>query len=106
MTDKELLVLAAKAVGYVRMVYRDKVPYVSDKLNGGDFVAWNPLISDGDALRLVVKLGILVVVDDIGVSTQVVNFGFWDENFKVNEDRYAKTRRTIVRAAAEIGRAN
>ena len=74
---------------------------------------WNPLINDGDALRLAVKLNI-----DLTHSWSVVN---GDDNYPMasiyassNEensfyelkgsDPYAATRRAIVYVAAEIGR--
>ena len=87
MTDHELLEAAAKAAGY-------------------DFVIgyWNPLTDDGDALRLAVKLGITVY--------QNLAEAGWDDDegnprtvWEGGDDQYAATRRVIVRAAAEIGRA-
>jgi len=67
---------------------------------GWEQIAWNPLISDGDALRLAVKLGI---------GCYSIRGASWaDDNGKIyrelhNGDPYAATRRAIVRAAAEIG---
>lgn len=45
MENRELLILAAKAAGY-------------GNEEGSGY--WNPLMDDGDALRLAVKLGIQV----------------------------------------------
>lgn len=78
MTNKELLELAAKADGLGKRV--------------AELGLWNPIDSDGDALRLAVHLGI-----DIAK----VQAKFYD---KSSTDPYAATRRAIVRAAAEIGR--
>lgn len=85
---------------------------------------WNPLINDGDALRLVVKLkfnlaykpidndiypkeksGITVwlrhpVVYGLPHTTKLSSFVYEQHN----DDHYAATRRAIVRAAAEIGK--
>ena len=95
MTDRELLELAAKAAGY-------EVARESDTGRGllltGVLHVWNPLESDGDAFRLVIRLKELDLWKD---ATQVEpkNIeGFWDG------DPYAATRRAIVRAAAELGK--
>lgn len=94
MTDRELLELAAKAVGlYVKYPVEDH----DDRLLGlkvkphrqaGRYtsVHWNPLTDDGDALRLAVKLNMSVEIE------------MW------NEDKPAATRLAIVRAAAEVGK--
>ena len=101
MTDKELLELAAKAAG----IEKDwSGAYFSEK--GG---IWNPLTDDGDALRLAVKLNLIVCLltaiertfiyfpaENIGGKFHVVE--------QHNDDPYAATRRAIVRAAAELGR--
>ncbi len=101
MTDKELLELAAKAAGrvfgdsvgeYVMRNICGHVMPVRRNANGTD-TAWNPLTDDGDALRLAVKLEI--VLD--GFMHRVTQ-----EEFTI--DPYAATRRAIVRAAAEIGK--
>lgn len=100
-TDKELLELAAKAIGTI---------YV-DGASWDDEAGWNPLDDDGAALRLVVKLGISVqhsaMFDTLEPSIETFDsedrFDGWFEQPKGN-DPYAATRRAIVRAAAEIGR--
>ena len=92
MTDRELLELAAKAAGYKKRFVH--------------YLGWNPLIDDGDALRLAVKLGLGVSVPLGYKRTDVVAFS--DSRINVIEshgsDPLAATRRAIVRAAAEIGR--
>ncbi len=103
MTDRELLELAATAAGFARMKYFDDVPYVSSDLNGELWHAWNPLTDDGDAFRLAVKLDLDVFQAVTYQEVQVVGalkstvFEGW------GSDKYAATRRAIVRAAAEIG---
>lgn len=87
MSDRELLELAAKAA------------------DGG---LWNPLTDDGDALRLAVKLRLLVSIcpfhtsvrwyDEVKSETHEIEQ--WDNGMTPEE----WTRRAIVRAAAEIAR--
>ncbi|NOV27399.1 hypothetical protein E5S69_28260 [Cupriavidus necator] len=104
MTDRDLLVLAAKAAGMRLM----RTPDV-----GGVFVLdgreWNPLEDDGDALRLAVSLHICIEFGYCADDAPIVYCGRseyrrdWPQmaNFP---DPYKATRRAIVRAAAEIGR--
>jgi hypothetical protein len=87
MTDKELLELAAKAIGL-------KLQY--NYLGGRDAnQPWDPLTDDGDALRLAVKLKLLSPELDPRIAIAPLD----------SEYPYAATRRAIVRAAAEIGKA-
>jgi hypothetical protein len=111
MTDRELLELAAKAAGYdFNRVWHDEQsgilvwepPIIYESRD------WNPLADDGDALRLAVKLRI-----DVHHSTTMVvaerDTAF--DRFEVavaelkGDDDFSATRRAIVRAAAEIGKA-
>jgi hypothetical protein len=106
MTDRELLELAAKAAGVPK---RD----LSDRFDCWEETpiqihrAWSPLTNDGDALRLAVKIGITVNPpyehDDVATASH------WKSNYfqieKAGSNPYAATRRAIVRAAAEIGKA-
>lgn len=103
MTDKELLEAAARAAGYT--------PTTSDN---GEFVVfealeprdWNPLIDDGDAFRLAVKLGITIAPFPVGARVRFQNHILDTCEVEVSgDDPYAATRRAIVRAAAEIGNA-
>jgi hypothetical protein len=113
MKDRELLELAAKAAEY---------PIHSDamfvKAGGGTETlymgkngpAWNPLTDDGDALRLAVKLRMRI--DVLPWATDANPWNAYDTNnsdaIRHNEypdDSCAATRRAIVRAAAEIGKA-
>ena len=97
MTDRELLELAAKAIGGSLVWTGDTcLLFDAEKCTSG---AWNPLTDDGDALRLAVKLG-------ISVQHEIERGIIWC-NHQVTPnttDPYAATRRAIVRAAAEIGR--
>lgn len=105
MTDRELLELAAKAAGEGPVI-----AFVNGALILGPASRsreWNPLTSDGDALRLAVKLGLLVDADKSIEASEAWSGGvpFVREDWPRHPDPYAATRRAIVRAAAEIGRA-
>ena len=100
MTDRELLEIAAKAAGV------ELWPGCNYRAGKGIFCAsgrawWNPLTDDGDALRLAVKLRLIV-----NVELDEVSACNWDgvSVFElIDGDPYAATRRAIVRAAYEIG---
>ena len=103
-TDRELLELAAKAGG-VELGYWCP--------NNGAFWCgeyWNPLVDDGDAFRLAVKLRMVVDTDYNGganAGSAAVDFGEPEYGYQEGQgkpDPYAATRRAVVRAAAEIGK--
>lgn len=103
MTDRELLELAAKAAGIAgwRQCGPDNDPYLAMFYDDHDEY-FNPLFDDGDALRLAVNLRIHLTNSavDAWASTEKV---MAIEPLK--NDPCAATRRAIVRAAAEIGKA-
>jgi hypothetical protein len=92
-SDHRLLELAAKAAG---MEYSDRQWSEYDE----DYVTWNPLTDDGDALRLAVKLKLKIrfyTNDDVVV-------GDGEDAYEcMSGEPYSATRRAIVKAAAEIG---
>jgi hypothetical protein len=104
MTDRELLELAAKAAGMTLDNLGDRVVR---REPDGQPVYWNPLTDDGDALRLAVKLNIVIwECDQYDRAMAEVRYGeargeYWE---LVGEDKYSSTRRAITRAAAEIGK--
>ena len=114
MTDREMLELAAKAAGFNDAEWVAEQACIStlQQKRGFKFF-WNPLTDDGDALRLWVKLKLDISFGDVSFFDD--DFGFpvtyWREaqdvkGFVLHEnDPYAATRRAIVRAAAEIGKA-
>lgn len=108
--DVDLFESAAKAAGITLEWWDD-----GESLNPGyvvnsenDWVSWDPLTNDGDALRLAVKLGLEVHPSPRGCSA------LWDVsggkrvltvlNSVVGCDSDGSTRLVITRAAAEIGR--
>lgn len=132
MTDRELLELAAKAAGidYIPAEHEKskeaelrfglwlKFP---DNYEVPDDVRrrWNPLTNDGDALRLAVTLRLTVNLTECQCCASIYACQLDGEGeypdisvrhspeFDDAEttDPYAATRRAIVRAAAEIGKA-
>ena len=117
-TDRELLELAAKAAG-IEYTIEDSDYYISHKFFGLWLVKhhepseyekryWNPLTDDGEALRLAVKLGLVVEIGYAARGFLVVrtNTDNWQEFREPwGNCPYAATRRAIVRAAAAIGEA-
>lgn len=106
MTDRELLEFAAKAAGIEIEWFPAKVwdgfrdGYFDATDGSGVFVAgnveWDPLNDDGDALRLMVKLGLIThprVHHEIAVLM-----------FTAGMQKLEATRRAIVLAAAAIGK--
>ena len=121
MTDREYLELAAKAAGMKIYESTDGTiqnrPVWVFRAGGGMGTMpyeeqWNPLREDAQALRLAVKLGLLIshsaykpgenAYGFIGIAWYGQRVEFKPEKF--TDDPYAATRRAIVRAAAEIGR--
>lgn len=104
-TDRELLELAAKAAEIPYIVpaegYSGHLGLMAGSENPMRCSTWSPLTDDGDALRLAVKLGILV--DVARFATTAIANGDIHAAEKHNGDPYAATRRAIVRAAAAIG---
>lgn len=113
MTDRELLELAAKASGHDALGEM----YGWDEIGPGMFIdanhpptLWNPLADDGDALRLAVELEITPGKhDDTVVPSRsaawrsgAAHCSLWEP---AGNNSYAATRRAIVLAAAEIGKA-
>lgn len=108
MNDRELLELAAKAVGLnIKSYAVDTDDNIIHLIVGRKFTkektAWNPLTNDGDALRLAVKLKLNI--DHIGESVHAshnTHDSSPDGWSRDEVDRYANTRRAITQAAANI----
>lgn len=111
MTDRELLELAAKAAGYGEIKIDDfgwvyRCAYQGEPK---EWEMWNPLTDDGDALRLAVKLHLVVASmrgnHECDAFTACYHFNGPEHMSEThNGDPYAATRRAITRVAAEIGK--
>ncbi len=114
MTDREMLEMAAKAAGLTI----DKSPFNGggSKNTGFDFLGnavlnwhtgekWNPLTDDKDALRLAVKLEMVVDTLQRVIGGYPSDICIEIDRDDQEKDPYAATRRAITRAAAEIGKA-
>jgi len=101
MTDRELLEFAAKAAGIEWFgIFGDSECECRFLDIGEDTVVeWKPLTDDGDALRLAVKLGLIVEAGQCWISKHGPMYGE-----DVLPCPYAATRRAIVLAAAAIGK--
>lgn len=117
--QRELLKLAAKAAGYVVEDYIDAntawVYEIDSKPNADGehpIFKWAPRLDDGDALRLAVKLGLLISQSSYIPGENAygfVNIAWYGQKVefkpeRFTDDPYTATRLAIVRAAAEIGR--
>lgn len=128
MDDRELLELAAKAADI--FVNKKTWPYscpiedatffdedsksitgtrlwfsIEGEVGGTEEYTWNPLNDDGDAFRLAVRLQMQIDMRDPETHLYVEGCAQRIDQYHKDNDPYAATRRAIVRAAAEIGRA-
>ena len=122
-TDHEDLRMAAKAAG-IQIVCPVERLVVQPRHYAGGFVVrtktggdacWNPLTDDGDALRLAVKLQLTICNEHLTAGAAYCTAGLnrtgpsvdarWPQQQTVVDGDYAATRRAIVLAAAEVGRA-
>ena len=114
MIDRELLELAAKAVGIEHPGGEHSIANDGRLWDCNGLRWWNPLTDDGDALRLAVKLRMRVDAYEfqveamdgcepfkIGQETFTNNF-VCIEPLGADDDCCAATRRAIVRAAAAL----
>ena len=106
-TDREMLELAAKAAGIAGQI-KPTADGAMWLFRDDNSPPWNPLTDDGDALRLAVKLNMLV--DVAGEQAHTHAFGgsvsHYGEAIETHDGAYGPleaTRRAIVRAAAAIG---
>ncbi len=106
MNDREILELAAKAAGFGIDDWNGDTPveyfWDGDPENPErNYRYWNPLIDDGDALRLAVACGLVVDCSRPSAGEPYKQHAIWLDETMSNAEL---TRRAIVRAAAEIGR--
>lgn len=103
-SDRELLELAAKASGIVGTWSRGHQTYGDQWIEGldcGGRFLWNPLVSDGDTLRLAVELKMKITIGNAIVMVEAI--GIPDVGVQFTDNPAAATRRAVVRAAAAIG---
>jgi len=103
MTDRELLELAARAAGLD--IEWQPSGWAHDNETGRE---WNPIIDDGDALRLAVHLRLIIAWDRWNDNDYVcIRHRDLNEEIgiQIDQDPNKTVRRAIVLAAAEIGRA-
>jgi len=111
MTERNLLEDAAKAAGMRIRIYEGMQVFPGTDLVVTDAASgfrWNPLIDDGDALRLAVRLDLGI---EVHCSLAVVHVGNGEQeresvhwNLRDVPDAYTATRLAIVRAAAKLAR--
>ena len=102
MEDRELLELAAKAAGIPTEWHSDaECPMRLDCIGT---VPWNPLTSDGDALRLAVDFGLTLTITAAGcvAAKSKCNVSATEWVGHGNRDRHEATRRAIARVAAAL----
>jgi hypothetical protein len=109
--DRELLALAAKAAGHTLGPDWDCLPE-GIFINGDDRFSgteWNPLTDDGDAFRLMAKLGLGVVFGQYApcdIYSVYINEPEGGDTLSVgvigDGEESGVIRRAIVRAAAAI----
>lgn len=106
MDDKTMLELAARAAGFKHFFYSATFGdvTVANDMASAPF-GWNPLTDDGDALRLAVKLRLVVDASDYpSIDVQYKHGGKYWILTEDSGDASVDARRAIVRAAAEIGK--
>lgn len=99
MTDRELLEKAAKAAGYELSQWPDEKELRAE-VEPNWRPIWNPLTSDGDALRLAVKLGLCINFAAPWTAAYAGSVCAEQFSERHGDDPGAATRRAIVRAAA------
>lgn len=104
MTEQELIELAAKAAGMSGQFLEDGGFWLNGERTPDNSTDWNPLLRDGDALRLAIALRLTLHLElpRIGIGPRMDFPEVWVED---DQDEAQEVRRAIVMAAAEIGKA-
>lgn len=115
-TNRDLLVAAARAAkfdlsGYEWLDEVTPTPWCQSagitffwgfaECKLGVTATWNPLTNDGDALRLAVALGLVVMAG--GQNVEVISSDGFTVSVYDQHDAYYATRLAIVKCAASIG---
>lgn len=107
MGDKYLLKMAAKAAGHKLGADWNCLPE-GILINGDDNfsgIEWNPLKDDGDALRLAAVIEMELSLGQCG-GVVYKRRPMKEQIEELSEDYMSAIRLSIVRSAAEIGKAN
>lgn len=104
--DLELLTLAARAIGAVRIEPAEGEQWVHLYFaDGSHMYSWNPLLHSDDAFELAVKLGMALNINTYVKDPQTnVNGPTFASEFHECSDALTATRRAVTRAAAEVGK--
>lgn len=108
MTDQDLLKLAATAAGIELLDWRDSwADYPGPAWRTTQRELWNPLIDDGDAFRLLVAMRRDLGFEKLHTVSVFLGDDWLTEHCVdgMGADILQATRRAIVRAAAEMGKA-
>ena len=104
-TDRELLALAAKAVGFQNYTVSGNFLFVeTGSCRGASGYYWNPGGDDGDCARMEAALGIIVSWRSDGVLCRkqwIAMIELFDNHAG---DKQAARRMASLRIAAEIGK--
>lgn len=112
MTDQELVVAAAEAVGIKSYNINDSGILWADELPGNLSGAWDPLGDDGDAFRLAAKLHIEItypinILDGRPGTVSACAVGYPGLRAYIERERPGGdwlVRRAIVEAAAKLAK--
>lgn len=106
MTDRELLELAAKAIGMNLAPWKPCGGgyYSYAGLGSDERKFWLPLIEGGDSFQMAVSLRLEIYIHEH--DTRVVSADLVEVTETHGDNPHAATCRAIVRAAAEIERAS
>lgn len=105
MDDRKLLELAAKAVGLVTYGdYDDNMWAHKAGQHPDEACRWNPMIDDGDAMRLAVTLRLWIHIDKYGGSARRPGDAWLGCEARKYGGIEAATRRAIVRVAAAMAK--
>lgn len=108
-TDHDLLLYAAKAAGIFIGHSHDKSGEITEDgvvvAGSGECDVWNPLTDDGDALRLAVKLGLIIRPVPEAESVWVQDGTQKPVSCRNEVDVMKAARYAIVLVAHDIGKA-
>lgn len=105
--DRELLELAARAIGAVRVEQAEGENWIN--LHFADRATifnWNPLIHSDDSFNLIVLLQLQVDASESGCAVRLrgTPVPIAECALAEAEDKYEAARRAVTRAAAEIAK--